>query len=406
MRAQRIVVIAIDRLGAGWLGPYGNTWLETPHFNRLASSSLLCETAIADAPDLGAVYRGYWSGRHILEPVVDASLPLLAAAAGLKPVLVTDDERLSADPRAAGFAELRRVAVPPNSVAAGSMEQTGLFHLTTAAIEALAEKDAGLIWIHSRGMDGPWDAPLELRNQFADLDDPQPPALVEPPAIMLPENFDPDELLGLTQAYAGQVTLADDCLGMLLAALDEHPLLGETLLIVTSPRGYPLGEHRRVGAGDDSLYAELLQVPLLVRFPGDAAALVRTQSIVQPASVFATIAEAIGGAALPQELRGISLARLLDGESLHRSDAAVSIGPNQRSIRTSAWFLREVLGDSPQRELFAKPDDRWEFNEVASRCGDVAELLAARLDEFAAAAGAGRLAELPPLAELLADVWR
>jgi len=45
-------------------------------------------------------------------------------------------------------------------------------------------------------------------------------------------------------------------------------------------------------------------------------------------------------------------------------------------------------------------------NEVASRCGEECELLAARLDEFEAAARAGTLAELPPLAELLADVWR
>jgi arylsulfatase A-like enzyme len=412
MRAKRIVVVAIDRLGAGWLGPYGNTWLETPQFNSLAASSLLCETALADAPDLAAIYRGYWTGQHVLEPDAPRSLPGLAAAAGVKPLLVSDDERIWSLPQTADFAENRRVdaaeqSAAANAVAAKTIEETGLFQLTTAAIETLTEAEGpALVWIHARGMDGPWDAPLELRDQFADADDPLPPRFVEPPSRMLPEDFDPDELLGLVQAYAGQVALADDCLGLLLAALAEQPLADETLLIVTSPRGYPLGEHRRVGAGEDALYAELLQAPLLVRFPGGAGGLTRTQALVQPASVFATAAEALG-VTLEPTWRELSLSRVVAGEPLARGGAAVAIGQEQRAIRTPAWFFREVAdADGPQRELFAKPDDRWEANEVASRCGEACEQLAARLAEFAVLARAGRLAELPPLPELLADIWR
>jgi hypothetical protein len=247
-------------------------------------------------------------------------------------------------------------------------------------------------------MDGPWDAPLELRNQFADEDDPEPPKLVKPPEQMLADGFDPDELLGITQAYAGQVALADECLGMLLAALDEHPQRDETLVIMTSPRGYPLGEHRRVGPCDEALYAELLQVPLFVRFPGGAGGLARSQALVQPPSVFATIGESPTGR---------DLSRLLAGEPLELADCAVAIAPGQRAIRTPAWFLRQSLIDGSMcSELFAKPDDRFEMNEIASRCGEAAELLAARLDEFTAAGRADQIADLPPLAELLADVWR
>jgi arylsulfatase A-like enzyme len=215
---------------------------------------------------------------------------------------------------------------------------------------------------------------------------------------MLAGGFDPDEVLGITQAYAGQVALVDECLGMLLAALDEHPQRDELLLIVTSPRGYPLGEHRRVGPCDEALYAELLQVPLLVRFPGREGALVRSQSLGQPASVWATLTGSPAG----RDLR-----RILAGESLDGADTAVAVGPQQRAIRTPAWFLRQSLAESePLIELFAKPDDRFEANEVSSRGGEAAELLAARLEEFETLARAGRLAELPPLAELLADVWR
>lgn len=51
------IVLVVDRLGAGYLGPYGNTWLETPHWNRLAARSALFEWALTDAVDLPTVYR-------------------------------------------------------------------------------------------------------------------------------------------------------------------------------------------------------------------------------------------------------------------------------------------------------------------------------------------------------------
>ena len=65
MRFEHVVVFVIDRLGASWLGPYGNTWLETPHFNRLAAESLVCETAIADSSDLAPV-----SYTHLTLPTI------------------------------------------------------------------------------------------------------------------------------------------------------------------------------------------------------------------------------------------------------------------------------------------------------------------------------------------------
>jgi len=258
------IVLAIDRLGAGWLGPYGNTWLETPNFNRLAAQSVLCETVLADSPDLATACRGYWTGRHAMETgdAVASYLGELATAAGAASVLLTDDASVLSNPLGGGFAERRMVPVSPVERSADEIEQTGLFAFFDAARAAIREQTRpNLLWLHSRGMSGPWDAPLELRYQFADEEDPEPPDFVKPPEMTLEENFDPDALLGVVHAYAGQVALADMCLGMLLDAIEEHPLASETLLIVTSPRGYPLGEHRRVGPCDEALYGELLHVP-------------------------------------------------------------------------------------------------------------------------------------------------
>ena len=69
----------------------------------------------------------------------------------------------------------------------------------------------------------------------------------------------------------------------------------------------------------------------------------------------------------------------------------------QRAIRTPAWHLRTA--DEP--ELFAKPDDRWEVNNVASRCRDVVECLQNALLEYERRLPAGRISELPPLDDVL-----
>jgi hypothetical protein len=86
---------------------------------------------------------------------------------------------------------------------------------------------------------------------------------------------------------------------------------------------------------------------------------------------------------------------------------AVATARSERAIRSPAWFLREsqTADGTPRRELFAKPDDRWEANEVSSRCVEEVEQLAAAGDKFERYA-AGETPSLSPLAEILTDTGR
>jgi arylsulfatase A-like enzyme len=393
MSLRSAVVVVVDRMGAAYLGPYGNTWLETPAFSSLASRALLAETFLADSPQLADAYRSYWP----------AALPADLATRGIRAVLVTDEPQVTAHPLAESFADKILVPAAGADQLADEAASTGIGRLFAAAAEALAGlAPPYLLWIHARGMDGPWDAPREFREQFRDEEDPEAGDFVKPPQMQIDDTFDPDELLKLTHAYAGQVSLLD---GQLAALLEMIAARGEneTLVAVTSPRGYPLGEHGRVGPCDEALYGELLQVPLLVQFPGQRAALARTHELLQPADLGAALAEHFGLSSIEPSI----LWQIARNESHAPRDVAVAVGHEQRAIRTPAWFFRESIAEgAPRHELFAKPDDRFEVNEVSSRCGHEVELLAALLDRHRQPAPDGSLAPLAPLPELLRDVWR
>ncbi|MCH5375170.1 MAG: sulfatase-like hydrolase/transferase [Planctomycetes bacterium] len=394
---KNAIVLVVDRLNAGFLGPYGNTWVETPGFNRLAAESALFEFALSDSPDLPTVYRSLWSGLHAMSG--PRELPGLAdqsTAAGIHTTLITDAEDLAEHPLAGGFQE--RIVLPGRhaSAVAAEIGETRLARLLAEAVNWLEREPSPrpfLLWIHARGMQGPWDAPADFREQFADEDDPPPPQFVEPPVRWVEPDEDPDRILGIMQAYAGQVSLLDACLDVFLDAYDGLRIRSETLLVVTSPRCYPLGEHRRIGPVDQAIYGEHLHVPCLVRYPNGDDATVRCHELVQPSDIHATLREWLSSCVPSASGWGQSLTAMLRGQA--QADRACAVAGSFRALRTPAWFLH-CEGDR-QQELFAKPDDRWEANEVSDRCRDLLPQLTAIMNEFELAAKAGSTSHLSPM---------
>ena len=421
MTARSAIVLVIDRLGASWLGPYGNTWIETPHFNQFARESLLVEYALADSPELEQVYRSYWTGRHALAPEADTARETLfqqIASHGINTVLVTDDAQIAEQSDEAGFHKRTVLTRPPTSAGAITVDETSCAQLFAASIELLHElTPPSLLWIHSQGMQGSWDAPLSMRNAFAAEDDPTPPEFTEVPCQMLEEDYDPDELLGIVHAYAGQVTLLDECLGAFLTAtaqIQARTPQQPTLTLLTSPRGFPLGEHRRLGNWDNALYSEALHVPCMVRLPDGTGMMCRTRCLIQPTDVHATIADWFGldvPSPIPQGQNLISLAR---GDSPMIGDRAAAGSVSERLFRTPAWLMR-VPGlsnhgggrrqQAASIELYVKPDDRFEVNDVADRCPDVMQAMCHELENFETALRSPDQVSEKPLPERLLKRW-
>jgi arylsulfatase A-like enzyme len=227
----------------------------------------------------------------------------------------------------------------------------------------------------------------------------------------LPVDHDPDQVLGACQAYAGQVTLLDKCLGGLIDVLDGLPDSRRTLLVLTGARGFPLGEHHRLGPCDEWLGAELVHVPLLLRFGDGSGALGRNACFVQPADLGETVLDWFEIAIRSPAAGAGNLLSNVRGDSVSLRDRAVVALADRHAIRTSAWYSQSLVGQTESHDsaqttwLYAKPDDRWEQNDVADRCPDVVQALATAYNSFAEHALAGSLNELPPMETNLKLEW-
>ncbi len=398
MLSKNIICVVIDRMHAGMVGAYGNSWIHSDHLDRLACDSILFDQAYCTTPQLEPLYRALWLGvgPSKQQQAQGASLPRLLSNAGWHSALVTDEAHVAELTWSTEFEELIVVDPTPGHLTAANTSQTQLARTFGAASTWLeTARQPFCLWLHARGMGGAWDAPLTLRNQFADAEDPTPPTLVEPPNRMLDEDFDPDELLGITHAYAGQVALVDECIATMMAHLQQSGLDTTTQLTFLSARGFPLGEHRRVGGFDETLYNDLTQLVWLMRFPDGLGRLDRSQALVVPADLPGTLLDWLG---IDRTRSGstatTTLMPIVRGECEAIRDWVYLSSLHDRAIRTPAWLLRQP--NHGPAELYAKPGDRWEVNEVASLCGEIVEGLQAVLRQAEDPAQTGELAPLGP----------
>lgn len=262
-----------------------------------------------------------------------------------------------------------------------------------------------LVWIHSRGLRQPWDAPLALRQQFTDPDDPDPPDQVHPPSMKITTETDPDWIVGWGQAAAAQVAVIDQAIGFLHDFLSRSSQTWSWCLIGLG--GMPLGEHGWLGWGEPQLYGEELQVPVIVVPHPPLPVGSRRAELCQLPDVAATIAE-LSGLTWPEPIWGHSQ---LNSSSIapptHWPPAQQTIGlvyGRQKWIRVPGWSL--TFDDQNTTRLYVKPDDRWEVSEVSSRCADTVASLRALADKFLEVTQSGRREELPELSDDLCNLLR
>ncbi|MBI3821996.1 MAG: sulfatase-like hydrolase/transferase [Planctomycetes bacterium] len=341
---MKIIVLEAIGLHLGYLGCYGNDWVATPNLDRLAADSVVFDGHIADQPELKPIttfmHRSVATGCH--------AIPIMP-----------------------------QVMAQPRVVQCGR-----LTHFGHNAIDVFAVKDEWL-WIEGPSLLPPWHLDDEMLDAYFDEDDVEEGLTPWPDPPLDLVKLNEAEVLQLQNTYAAVVTLFDAQLGKVLERIDD-----DTLLCVTARSGLPLGEHGMIGTPRPTLHDEFVHVPLVMRLPGKAEAGVRIAALTQPIDLLPTFLEALAQPAPP--LDGHSLWPLLRGEVeavRPHAFAAVRVnGEESWLLRTPDRALHLPVGPGDRKpQLFVKPEDRWEVNDLYQQQIESAETLEATLRAFVSA---------------------
>jgi arylsulfatase A-like enzyme len=413
MHPSSILVVVVDGLRASALGAYGNTTYSTPALDHFATKSLLFDECYSDSVDAMAIYRALWYSQHPARPVFEISgnsdvgsprsIASIFAEMGFQTELITDDTQLIEVSGAGDFQECEVVALESSRAADLACTNLGLFFAALAerinidrsgshASRSHRSNAPRLIWAHSRGGYGPWDAPFGVQESLLDGESSVVRTAPAPDSVSM-DNGDPDIAFRYGAAYGAQVLALDVGWQLLIDTIDSMEQAEEWCIVFLGGRGFPLGEHGIIGGFDRTLPIEQLHVPCMIRFADGRGKLARSTSLMSHLDILPTLLELAGVSnERGQSMDGRSQAFGADAFASHpREWLLATTGDGPIAIRTTNWCLRETISAgrgsnnvATEPMLFVRPDDRWEANDVSKLCPDIVE----ELEQLAGAAAA------------------
>ena len=149
--------------------------------------------------------------------------------------------------------------------------------------------------------------------------------------------------------YRGGIRYIDEQVDQLLRSLEARSKLENTIVVITSDHGEQWGEHGQVAHGN-SLYRQLIHVPLVIMYPPKVPGGVRVRRQVTGRDVAATILDLVG---VPRDpaIGGVSLAALWRDSTARGSDVVAEVDQNQRRIdrfKNSFGPMKTVVNDTLQ----------------------------------------------------------
>ena len=333
-----VVLISIDTLRSDRLSSYGYTAGSTPRLDAFAGHATLFARAYSSCPLTLPAHATLLTG---LDPpdhgvrdnrgfALDATHPTLA-------------ERLREHGyRTSGFVSsmvLRRSTGIARGFDVWDDGMDGDTSRTFAQRRGDETVARAIDWLDRRG-----DGPFFL---FVHLYDPHSPYAAPEPWN---GRFD--------DPYDAEIAWTDALIGRLLDALSERGLYREALVLVVSDHGEGLGDHIETEHGL-LLYREALQVPLIVKYPGQTVGTLR-RDVVGLIDVMPTVLDVAGDAGLVLPGRSLRLPapdtpRGLYAETFFPKHQ-YGFSPLRSAIRGNLHFI-----EAPRSELFdleADPQER------------------------------------------------
>lgn len=254
-------------------------------------------------------------------------------------------------------------------------------------LEAITQqrKDDLFLWVDCFDPHEAWDPPEPYWSMYkpAGYDGAE---LVDPVPGPVEGYMTPEEVERTRTLYAGEVTLVDTWVGVLLDRIRELGLFDNTLIVHITDHGEPFGEHGFIRKAEPWNVEELIRSPLVIRHPKGVGAGQRVSAFAQAVDLMPTILDFLGlpttleqqyrapgrdlfpqdvvAASRTVELEGQSLLPLMGGDTKKIRDFAY-IGHHGRSwtIRSGEWSFHLFLRTG-ERRLFNLRQDPGEHSDV------------------------------------------
>lgn len=447
-RKPNVVFILADDLGGHDIGCYGSTFHKTPHLDALATRGMLFTNGYSASPLCSPTRSSLLTGLHPARIGITAPnchLPAVQLEKRLVPggpnakVLVADSiTRLKTEYvtlaevlkesgyRTGHFGKWHLGAEPysplqqgfdvdlPHSAGPGPGGGNGYFapwpwwkgegkegdHIDDrmgeeAAKFIAANKDKPFFLNYwAFGVHSPWMGKKEYIDEAAKRVDPK--ARQRNPV------------------YAAMVRSLDDSVGRIVAELEKHKLLDNTIIVFTSDNGgwhniakeatnnaaykdVPVTSNAPLRSGKASNYEGGTRVPLLVVWPGNTKSGSTSDVVIQSIDFFPTLLKMTDTAA-PKKVTfdGIDVSPAFTGAAVNRARIFCHFPHGGRAdiegfrpgtwVRQGDWKLIRFFADnedgSDKLELFNLKDDIGETNNLTTAKPELAKELNAHITEF------------------------
>ncbi|MDH4197295.1 MAG: sulfatase-like hydrolase/transferase [Candidatus Aminicenantes bacterium] len=412
-----LLVILVDALRADHLSCLGYDRIQTSSIDRLAREGVIFTQCISQAswtlPSLGSLLTSKYPSQHGAETQTDKRNPLnvirnIFEWGWLRYFNVTLPEVLKR-------ADFYTVGLQPN-ITAGSLagfDQGYDFHLDafkyyTLVLETGLEAvlpDSSWRKIYPSFRYAPAESVVNYASRWLERNSEQRFGLL---ALL----FDTHEYYlkrgefadlhrlkketaqaDLIDLYDRAIVEMDRTIGRLLERMERLGFLDETLVVLLSDHGEEFFDHGGRDRGFDhwydsgvghsqTLYDELLRVPLIMRLPAKIKAGLRVEKQVRTIDVMPTILSLLG-VEPPGPLEGVDLSAnaFAVPDSLPAFSESVLFKPEKKSLRLDGWKL-VLHPESGREELYDLRADPGEQTNLAAARPEVLAGLKARLTEW------------------------
>jgi choline-sulfatase len=182
----------------------------------------------------------------------------------------------------------------------------------------------------------------------------------------------------LSEKYDGEIAFVDGWTGRVLDAIDKNGLADRTLVVILSDHGEAFGVHKVAGQKmyfhGQTLYDELLRVPLLIRLPGAKPAAIDDPLML--VDVAPTIIDMLG-LAVPDQMVGRSLLSRVLGQPLESRPIYAQLLP------APSWdhkWMAMVTADGVHKLIYRMSDRSFELYNLKTDPQETRDLYSAQPD--------------------------